>query len=83
MPSPERKNIDKNSGSNGSVYVFIFIYLLPLSQEISHWFLSVDVCVRVAKYDVDYGVILDFPYALYEDVILCIQSSPPLTYIRI
>ena len=40
--------------------VFIFIYLIPQRQELSHWFLTVGVYVRVSKSDVDYGVSLDF-----------------------
>ena len=41
--------------------LFIFIFLLPLSQEIYLRFLHVGVFVQVSKSDVDYGVSLDFP----------------------
>ena len=40
--------------------VFIFTLLLPSIQDLYHWFIPVGVCVQVAKYDVDYGISLDF-----------------------
>ena len=41
--------------------MFVFIILLPTIQELIHLFLTVGVHVRVYKYDVNYGVSLDFP----------------------
>ena len=41
--------------------VLIFILLLPIIQELIHWFLPVGVLIRVSKLDVDYDTSLDFP----------------------
>ena len=41
--------------------VLIFIFLIQTIQEIVHWFILVGICIRVSKFDVDYGVSLDLP----------------------
>ena len=43
------------------ITVLVFIFFLPLSQEWFRWILLVGVSVRVPKYDVNDGVILDLP----------------------
>ena len=46
------------------INVFVLFLLLMLTrQEIIHWIILVVIRVRVSKYDVDYGVSLDLPYA--------------------
>ena len=41
--------------------MLILILLLPKIQYLIHWFMLVVVRIRVSKYDVNYGVSLDFP----------------------
>ena len=43
------------------INMLILILILPTIHEIIYWFMPVGVCVRVSKYDVDYGVSMDFP----------------------
>ena len=33
--------------------IFIFILIIPFTQELSNWLLPVGICVQVAKYDVE------------------------------
>ena len=41
--------------------MFIILLLLPTGQDIFFWFLAEGSYVRVAKYDVNCGISLDFP----------------------
>ena len=53
--------MEKKTVACGSAYRDYPFLLLPTSQDLIHWFMFVGVRIRVSKYDVDYGVSLDFP----------------------
>ena len=54
--------MEKNSPLMVAVITaLILIFPIPTSQDLIHWFMFVGVRIRVSKYDVDYGVSLDFP----------------------
>ena len=55
----------------------ILIFLLPYIHEIFLWLLTVGVCIWVSKYDVNYGISLDFPLAPDGDTSPGLQSSFP------
>ena len=50
-------------------------------KDIIHLFVIVYVRIRVSKFDVNYGISLDFPEAPNENVNSCLQSAPPLAYL--
>ena len=41
--------------------IIILLFLLPTTQELIHWLILVGIRVSITKYDVDYGVSIDFP----------------------
>ena len=61
--------------------MFVPILFPQPSQDHYHWLLLVGVTAWVPQSYVNYCLILTFPQAPDEDVTLCLQSAPPLTYL--
>ena len=52
--------------------VIILLLLPPMIQELIHLFVPVVVCIRVSRYDADYGVSLTLPQYTNENTIFCL-----------
>ena len=61
--------------------VLILLHFLSPNLERSHWIKSIGIRVNFVEFDVDDGVSLLVPQALYNYVIPCFRSTTPLRYI--
>ena len=61
--------------------VLVPILFFLTIQERFHWLLLVGFTVQVTEYDIDDGIILNFPLAPDEDVSYSIQYASPMTYL--
>ena len=43
------------------ITVVVFLFLVPTSQKLVYWLIFVGICLSISKYDIDYGISLDFP----------------------